>query len=90
MLAACRIAGFEPLIGQEAPRIVSTLNLVAAGLGLSLVPASLARMQMDGVVYRPLEGEVQPRAPLILATRRGEASLAVRRFVAMARRQAKS
>jgi len=38
------LAGFSPNVGQEAPRIVSTLNLVAAGLGVSLVPASLQRM----------------------------------------------
>ena len=42
---ACHAAGFSPLIGQEAPRIVSTLNLVAAGVGIAIVPASLQRMQ---------------------------------------------
>ena len=36
-----REAGFSPHVGQEAPRIVSTLNLVAAGLGITIVPASL-------------------------------------------------
>ena len=46
ILAACTAAGFSPRIGQEAPRIVSTLNLVAAGLGISLVPESLQRMSM--------------------------------------------
>ena len=68
IFAACHAAGFSPLVGQEAPRIVSTLNLVATGLGIAIVPASLQRMQMDGVVYRRLTG-TQPRAPLLLATR---------------------
>ena len=90
IFAACHAAGFSPQIGQEAPRIVSTLNLVAAGLGLSLVPASLQRMHMDGVTYRPLRGAAQPRAPLHLATRRGDTSPVVRRFVALVRRMAKS
>lgn len=86
IMAACTAAGFSPRVGQEAPRIVSTLNLVAAGLGLSLVPESLQRMRMDGVVFRKLGGAAAPRAPLYLASRRGEASAAVRRFLDLVRR----
>ena len=86
ILAACNAAGFSPLIGQEAPRIVSTLNLVAAGFGISLVPQSLQRMNMDGVVFRRLTGAVQPKAPLYLASRRGETSASVRRFLELVRR----
>jgi DNA-binding transcriptional LysR family regulator len=47
-IAACHAAGFNPRIGQEAPRLASTLNLVAVGLGVSIVPASLERVRMDG------------------------------------------
>jgi DNA-binding transcriptional LysR family regulator len=90
IIAACHAAGFSPVVGQEAPRIVSTLNLVAAGLGLSLVPASLQRMHMDGVTSRPLIGTGQPTAPLHLATRRGDTSPAVRRFLALAKQTAKA
>jgi DNA-binding transcriptional LysR family regulator len=86
ILAACNAAGFSPRIGQEAPRIVATLNLVAAGLGISLVPESLQRMHMDGVVFRRLTGAAQPKAPLYLASRRGETSAPVRRFLEVVRR----
>ena len=89
IFAACHAAGFSPLVGQEAPRIVSTLNLVAAGLGIAIVPASLQRMQMDGVSYRRLKG-AQPRAPLLLATRRGDTSAVVRRFLDLVKRTARS
>lgn len=89
IFAACHAAGFSPLVGQEAPRIVSTLNLVAAGLGIAIVPASLQRMHMDGVVYRRLQGS-QPRAPLLLATRRGDASAVVRRFLDLVNRTART
>jgi DNA-binding transcriptional LysR family regulator len=81
IIAACRDAGFSPRVGQEAPRIISTLNLVAAGLGVSIVPASLQGFQMEGVVYRRLSGSAHLRAPLILACRRGENSAAVERFI---------
>jgi DNA-binding transcriptional LysR family regulator len=90
IIAACHAAGFSPLIGQEAPRIVATLNLVSAGLGLSLVPASLQRMHMDGVTYRPLTGAAQPKAPLHLASRRGDASPVVRRFLTLAKQTART
>ena len=53
-MEACRAAGFSPRAGQEAPRIASTLSLVAVGLGISLVPASLRHLYVDGVVYRVL------------------------------------
>jgi DNA-binding transcriptional LysR family regulator len=86
MLAACNAAGFSPRVGQEAPRIVSTLNLVAAGLGISLVPESLQRMHMDGVVFRRLSGAAQPKAPLYLASRRGETSAVVQKFLGLVKR----
>ena len=90
IFAACHAAGFSPIVGQEAPRIVSTLNLVAAGLGIAIVPASLQRMQMDGVVYRPLRSGGQPRAPLLLATRRGDTGAVVRRFLDLVKQMART
>lgn len=81
IITACRNAGFSPHVGQEAPRIISTLNLVAAGLGVSLVPESLRRLQMDGVVYRKLADNAHLTAPLILACRRGENAASVQRFI---------
>jgi DNA-binding transcriptional LysR family regulator len=85
IITACRSAGFGPKVGQEAPRIISTLNLVAAGLGVSIVPASLRRLQMDGVIYRRLSGSPSLKAPLLLACRPGENSAAVQRFIDLVR-----
>lgn len=88
IIAACSRAGFTPDVAQEAPRITSTLNLVAAGLGVSLVPESLRRLQMDGIAYRRLRTRKSFRAPINLACRRVENSVAVRRFIDMTRRAA--
>ena len=90
IITACRGAGFSPRVGQEAPRIISTLNLVAAGLGVSVVPESLRRLQMDGVVYRRLSGSAALKAPLILACRPGENSAAVQRFLDLVQRPSDS
>jgi DNA-binding transcriptional LysR family regulator len=81
IIAACAQAGFSPHVGQEAPRIVSTLNLVAAGLGITIVPASLSRLPLEGVVYRPLQGRPLLRVPLNLACRRDEHSAATLGFI---------
>ena len=86
---ACHAAGFSPHIGQEAPRIASALSLVAAGLGISLVPASLQRMHMEGVAYQRLEGAIQPKAILNLASRRGDSSAVVQHFLSLVKRAAK-
>lgn len=86
-MTACLKAGFSPRIGQEAPRVVSALSLVAAGLGITIVPASMRTMALNGVAYRSLKGPV-PRAVLTLAWRRGDASEVVRKFVSFVRRRA--
>jgi DNA-binding transcriptional LysR family regulator len=88
MIAACHAAGFSPRVGQDAPSIVSTLGLVAAGLGISFVPISLQRMNMDGVVYRHVKGPLQPKAILNLASRRGNLSAIVRHFLNLVKREA--
>jgi DNA-binding transcriptional LysR family regulator len=88
-VAACRAAGFSPRIVQLAPRITSTLGLVAAGLGVALVPESLQTMKMDGVVYRRLKGVRQPKAFLGLASRKGDRSAVLLRFLAHTRKAVK-
>ncbi len=90
IIAACHRAGFNPHIGQEAPRIVSTLNLVAAGLGITLVPASLSQSQMEGVAYRPVKRSAGLAAPLNLVCRSVEHSAAAQRFTLQVRRAARS
>jgi DNA-binding transcriptional LysR family regulator len=85
-IAACHSAGFNPRVGhlgastQQAPRIGSTLSLVAAGLGITFVPASLQRMNLEGVVYRPLRAEERPNAVLSLARRTVDSSSVVEQF----------
>jgi DNA-binding transcriptional LysR family regulator len=85
IIAACQRAGYSPTIGQEAPRLLATLSLVAAGLGVTLVPASMRRLRVHGVTYRPIASEAGLVAPLNLAYRRSETAPAVRRFLALAR-----
>ena len=54
---ACRKAGFEPIIGQVAQHMSSIVYLVAAELGVSVVPASMMQVRVTGIAYRPIAGQ---------------------------------
>ena len=84
IIEACRKAGFDPVIVQLVPQLVSVITLVAADLGVSIVPASMSQLQIPGVAYRAIAGEAVPTALLALAHRRGETSPIVRNFIARA------
>ena len=84
IVSLCRKAGFAPRIGQEAIQMQTIVSLVAGGMGVSLVPASLEHMRRDGVVYRPL-AERGPRVEIGLAWRAADDSPLTRAFVAEAR-----
>ena len=73
-------AGFEPRIAQEAREATTQIGLVAAGLGIAVLPAPLEAVRIEGVHYVPLEGE---GAMLVMsvATRADEASERVLSFV---------
>ena len=90
IVAACQAAGFSPRVRHVVLNNISRLALVAAGLGIAVVTASMQRMNIEGVVYRRLKSATQLKAPLILASRRGEASPVVRQFRTLARRMAKN
>jgi DNA-binding transcriptional LysR family regulator len=89
IIAACQRAEFSPRIGQAAPRMLATLSLVAAGLGVTLVPASMQRLRIDGVAYRRLDEAARLMAPLNLAQRRAESSPAACRFIALVQQAAR-
>jgi DNA-binding transcriptional LysR family regulator len=80
---ACRKAGFEPIIGQLVPHVASIVNLVAAELGVSIVPASMMQVRVTGIAYRQIAGQ-SPMTQLALAYRRGETSPVLRNFIARA------
>lgn len=87
-VAACRAAGFEPRAGQAAPYIASILSLVAAELGVSLVPHSMRRVGVEGVTYRAIRPPV-PQVSLALAMRRARLPKPAATFAALAHRIAR-
>jgi DNA-binding transcriptional LysR family regulator len=86
LLAACSAAGFEPRIAAEVGNMLTNILLVAAGVGVSVVPASMRGIQAKLVSYLPLRGAGKLAAPLTLASRRDSGNPALARFVEIARR----
>ncbi|KAF7599616.1 MAG: LysR family transcriptional regulator [Candidatus Dactylopiibacterium carminicum] len=50
----CNWAGFSPKVEQEAAEAVTQIGLVAAGLGVTVMPSPMACIAMDRVRYVPL------------------------------------
>ncbi len=76
----CRAAGFAPRIAQEAAEWQTVAGLVEAGFGVSIAPACIARIRLDGVAYRPLS-PAAAHTIVALAWRRGERDPVTARFV---------
>ena len=83
-LGAAAAAGFTPRVAQEARELDTLIALVSAGLGVTLVPDSAARLPRPGVVFRQLAGKALPFR-LVALRRRGLASPAVRTFLEVLR-----
>jgi DNA-binding transcriptional LysR family regulator len=87
--AAMSELGVAPREVQEVSELRTVLGLVSAGVGVSLVPASVASGERSGVVFRPLTGRV-PTVELALAWRAGDPSPSLAAFLELARRELRS
>ena len=84
VLALCRRAAFAPRVAQEARSAATLIGLVAAGLGVSLVPASFRGMGGGGVVYRPIR-DAGANSAMWVVVRTGAVTVQERNFVDAAR-----
>jgi DNA-binding transcriptional LysR family regulator len=87
---ACYKAGFEPLVVAEVEQMLISINLVAAGVGISLVPASIREVRQEGIAYCPILDAPSLIAPLTLVYRRGETRPIVTDFIELSVSQAQA
>jgi DNA-binding transcriptional LysR family regulator len=80
IVGLCQQAGFRPTIAQRTVEIQTTLSLVAAGMGVSIVPACVSNIPRKDVVYRRLSG-VRARTQLLAAYRAEDTSPVLRSFL---------
>lgn len=91
LLGACQKAGFLPRVVQEASQMQAILTLVAGGLGVALVPASMRRLRMEDVIFLDIAGShPMPAYELVFAYSNGNDNPAVQSFLNVALRMTNS
>lgn len=82
LLALCRSAGFTPRIVQEAPQL-DIISMVAAGLGVSIMPSSMRNFRRPGLRFRAIVGA--PQVELSIVWRHQNLSPPLHKFVDLVR-----
>jgi DNA-binding transcriptional LysR family regulator len=85
VIEACARAGFRPNVVQESREVYTTVGLVGAGVGVTIVPDTVRRLSWAGAVFKPI-----PRASVSIALVRssGPVPPVVEAFLAVARKAA--
>ena len=73
VLSFYRKSGLEPKVAIEVRELQTALGLVAAGVGISIVPSSVRRLGREDVDYLPLE-EPDIASPIIVSHRPNDSS----------------
>lgn len=60
LMAACLAAGFLPRVTQQCSQVAVIVGLVAADMGVAIVPADLQSLQHPKVRYVPLQSNSSP------------------------------
>lgn len=79
-------AGITLRTVQEVNELHAILGLVAGGIGVALFPRSIMKLQLEGVVYKPLHPDETPLAEMLIAKRADDRTATVLRFMEMAKR----
>jgi DNA-binding transcriptional LysR family regulator len=85
IILLCRSTGFEPKINSrvKVTGVVALLTLVAAGMGVSILPNHVQTLQREGVVYRPLQ-RAKINRQIAIVHRQGDGSVVLREFLKVA------
>jgi len=82
VLSFYRKRGLEPKVGFEVRELQTALGLVAAGLGISIVPLSVRRLGREDVDYLSLE-EPDITSPIIVSYRSNDGSALLARMISL-------
>ncbi len=83
IIAMCQAEGFSPEIVLEASQFHTIIGMVAAGVGIAVVPASMRRSRMKGVAFREIEN--CPETALTMAWSSENKSPVLKKFIDVAK-----
>jgi DNA-binding transcriptional LysR family regulator len=85
LLSACKAAGFSPRVVHEASQMQAVLTLVAGGLGIALVPASMRMLAMKEVAFLDVAAtRAPPTYQLAFAYSRSNDNPVIQSFLSVA------
>lgn len=88
VLAICKKANFVPTIAQEVAPMESVIGLVAAGVGIAIVPSVARRLRIAGVEYRPIR-ERYAFMEFAIAWRKDNVSPVVNAFIELVQKKSR-
>jgi DNA-binding transcriptional LysR family regulator len=77
VIELCARAGFRPRIMREVLESSTIIGLIAAGVGVAIVPADISCIRFEGVAYKKLR-DSQAISSLYIAQRESDSSVHVR------------
>ena len=83
VMELCLEAGFEPASVLRTTDSVGVMSFAAAGLGVGIVPRTLARFGLEGAVFKPL-AMANGYSEVVIATRAYDRSAGTRALLEMA------
>jgi DNA-binding transcriptional LysR family regulator len=89
LLALLERHGVDFTVQAEVDRMMTNINLVAAGEGISVVPESMQGVHAHSVTYRPLPPDTGLQAPITLAYRKDDVDAVTAILLNLARRLAR-
>ena len=84
VIGACAAAGFEPRVAQRVRRATTAVSLVASGIGVTLLPMTVARLGIGGTIYRRLRSP-GASVPVAFAWRQDQTAPALANLMAVVR-----
>ncbi|MBA3923866.1 MAG: LysR family transcriptional regulator [Nostocaceae cyanobacterium] len=84
IISSCQQVGFSPIVAQEAIQMQTIVSLVAAEMGVAIVPASLQQLQRPGIVYKEI-AESTPKVTIAMIWLKQDTSAIVQRFLEVVR-----
>jgi len=87
MMAMCASAGFQPATHRFGGQILTLVAMVAAGMGVSLVPESVGRSEMKGASFVPLTSS-RPHPSAFFVWRTDQRSAAIDALISVVKEAA--